>query len=257
MGAGAEKRGLLLHLTSDVEDVLATLAVIQSLFPQPPGPFQPEDPLNGEAGALQLVSKLLRTMEIGRRKEVGPRRAEVATLGEVALDDRPDLPVADCAADQRVEQRRKSRDRSGSEETTGPEHAPCLGECRHAISPFDQVVERAEQKNDLVARVGLVEAPRVSLGDLESPPRALGRRSNVKRRRIDELDRVSPGGQPVGVCPRPASDIENTGRRGRQEAGENLLCPNELDQRRTTAQTVELDSALVVVANLVVHASRL
>ncbi len=125
------------------------------------------------------------------------------------------------------------REMTAAASTPGAQDAPCLGQRPRAVGGLGQVVERAEREDGVGARVGEGQLAGVAdprRGDRRAGLRGGGRARlvDVQRHRVEQVDLVARARQRQRVGARGAADVEHDGRRGGQEALEQLDGAQEL-----------------------------
>ena len=182
-------------------------------------------------------------------------RVPVPAVGQIALDDQRELRVGQQAARQPVEHRGEARDRRRDQQSAGLQHPMRLAQRRATFVTRGQVVQRSQQQHRVgraVPAFQLARIPHRNAGE-----RVLGLRlrcalglGDVQRDRIDQVHLVSERGQPAGVHPGAAADVQHHLRGRRQEAFDDLLGARQLQGSRALGQPLGLGDLLVVREDL-------
>ncbi|MFI5898240.1 hypothetical protein ACIA5D_49995 [Actinoplanes sp. NPDC051513] len=93
----------------------------------------------------------------------------------------------------------------------------------------------------LVEPAGVAEH-RVHPGDLSGVP-------DVQRHRVDQPRLIAAGGEPAGMHPGAATDVEHPRRGGRQQPAQHILGAQELQPTSPAGQPVHLSASGVVTAD--------
>nr|WP_264372931.1 hypothetical protein [Nonomuraea phyllanthi] len=133
----------------------------------------------------------------------------------------------------------------------GPYGAPGLRQGPHPVGPLVQVVERAEQQHRVHARVRHGQVPGVAQpGRHPAQPRGV---PHVERDRVEQLDLVAVGAQPLRVRAGPAADVEHPGRSRWQHPAQHVLGAPQLQPPAPLAEPGVLPVLSVVGEQLRCH----
>ncbi len=172
---------------------------------------------------------------------------------EVLLDDGNEERLVEELAAQPVEERREARDGGREEPASRLQHAAGLGEGGQAVGPLEEVVERAQQKQHVHARVGPIEGPGISdrrAGEPARRPvgRPLESLLDVQGHGVHEVHGVPSLGEPERVGPRRAAHVEHDAGRGREVAVQDVSGAGALQE--VLVQPAALLAQRVVVQDL-------
>ena len=214
-------------------------------------PLDADDVFDIEPGLADLVGQLVGVVEEGGRE---PRRAvgrvAVLTVAQVAFDDGAEPRIEQLAFRQTREQRGEPADGGDEDRAAGPYDPARLAEGEQTVLASGEVVERAEHEHGVVVPVRR-PSRRASPSSAVIVPARVDRLLDVGRDRVDDVDPVAVGRQPLGVDAGPTPDVENAEGAGRQVAADDLPGAQQLESAPVAPKASGLVGSLVVGDNLV------
>jgi hypothetical protein len=197
----------------------------------------------GEISPLDLLHEAVWGVEVGGGEELRPAgRVGVAVLPvrQVLVHDRPEDRIIQPALIQPIQQRSEPADRHRQQLAARPQHPPGLGQRLPSLRGVGQVVQRAEQQHRVLRAVGFRQLPRVPRrggeGSRRVTPCCLAGLLHVQRHRIHQVHPVPAPGQRRGIATRSAANIQQPGRRRRQQPLGQLHRPDELQGRPSAGE---------------------
>lgn len=234
MAAQSQHRGFALNGARCIEDGFPSILGIPSLteMAQPSGEAFETDQLDDfEAGLFEFAPKLLWIMEKGRRE---PMRAiiwiAVLALGEIPLDDLPELGIEEEPSGQTIEERGKAADRRHRNQPTRHNHAQALAQSLLPVVMVRQVVHRSEHESDIDALVGHREVSCIAdLCRYSSRTEIAFDSLNMTRRQVNDVNVVAAFGEPRCVNAGTTANIQYPCGRSWEVTPKDLLGSHELE----------------------------
>ena len=154
---------------------------------------------------------------------------------------------------QQVEQSGEARDGGGEQEASASQDALRFCQRLQSFSPLGQMVEGAQEEDDVGGPVATREPAGVAClgGD---PFVCRGGLLDVKGYRVDQVHAVAQIGKPCGVLPRPTPDVNDVEGPLGEEAADQFLRALELEGAGLHApvQSLRFLAVLVVGADCLV-----
>jgi len=194
-------------------------------------------------------------MEVRSGEVVPLGRVRVATVVQVALDDRDERRVTEESLEHAGEERGEARDAGREDEPAGLEHPTRLDERREPVGALGQVIERAQEQHGVHARVGLVEPARVAdarAGDrvVRLTRRGPARVLDVLREGVHQVDLVAERREPARVHAGAPAHVEHDLPCGREPVQDELLGAREFDLPVAAEEAARLSARRVVREDL-------
>ena len=232
VGAHSDQGRLCLETPQDLKQSLPFDVVIQpriQIVVHPAGAFDCKELVECEAGFLDFESNLLGTMEVRGRKPfrtVG--RVVMDAVRQIAIDDGRECRLPERTLLDAVTRRREPGDVRGHNKPARNEDPSSFGECSETVAPFNQVIQRTKQEDNVESCVRHVKLPCIT--EIGTGQRRLRRSRqcpsplDVARYWVDEMDLITTSCQRERVNASTSADIQHSGRRRGEMPLDDLPC---------------------------------
>jgi hypothetical protein len=198
------------------------------------GSLEGDKVVQDESGRADLAPQLIRPVEEGAREVLGPvRRVAMLAVDEIPLHNSLEGGVREERSPEAIEERGEAGDGGREEDPARPQNPPGLAQSGQSLGAPQEVVERSQQQNHIHASTRVLQSACLSPSHAGQRGR-LGRGGplrllNVDGYGVNEVDLISPGGQPERVGTGRAPHVQDHGGGGRQVASEELPGPGLLE----------------------------
>ncbi len=156
-------------------------------------------------------------------------RISMLTLGEISLDDLPEVRIEEEPSGEPIEERGKAVDRCHRNQPAPSDNTQCLPQSLLAVVMVGQVVHGSEQENDIDAIVRQVELSGIAnLCRHASSSKVDSDSLNMTWRQVNDVNIVAILGEPRRVNARPAPNVQHSCRRWWQVTPKDLLGSHQL-----------------------------